>query len=179
MKESIQNLQHFPLFINYFLIFDNFDFSFWDQLIRRKTFYRFPEQVAVGDFWLMLWKWYVEISLHSFINSQTVLSLGHLFQSFDLIALEFFLHIKGWVLPQACFCWRENLKFYQLVFYKFLKAGFDNWRTSRTYVRLLSLVYAWLRTCVSWHVRSFFPYDISKFSRFFWLFFSGSGSLKT
>ena len=63
--------------------------------------------------------------------------------------------------------------------FKVLKAGFDNWRTSRTYVRLLSLVYAWLRTCVSWHVRSFFPYDISKFSRFFWLFFSGSGSLKT
>ena len=49
----------------------------------------------------------------------------------------------------------------------------------RTYVRLLLLVYAWLRTCVSWHVRSFFPYNISKFSRFFWLFFSGSGSLKT
>ena len=44
---------------------------------------------------------------------------------------------------------------------------FDNWRTSRTYVRLLLLAYAWFRTCVRWHVRSFIPYDFLKFSIFF------------
>ena len=46
-------------------------------------------------------------------------------------------------------------------------AGFNNWCTSRTFVRLLLLAYAWFWTCICWHVRSFFPCDFSKFSKFF------------
>ena len=46
-------------------------------------------------------------------------------------------------------------------------AGFDNSRTSRTYVRLILLAYAWFCTCVRWHVHSFFPYDFVKFLQFF------------
>ena len=45
-----------------------------------------------------------------------------------------------------------------------LLSGFDSWRTSRTYVRLLLLAYALFWTCVRWHVRSFFPYDFQNFS---------------
>ena len=48
------------------------------------------------------------------------------------------------------------------------KLGFDNLSTSRTYVGLLLLAYARFWTCVRSHVRSFFPYDFLKFSKFFW-----------
>ena len=179
LERKYSKLATFPSLYQLFSHFRQFWFFLLRSTYQKKNILPFSRTSCCWGLLINVMKVIIEISLHSFIYSQTVLSLGNLFQSFDLIALECFLLIKGWVLPQACFCWRGNLKFYQLVFYKFLKAGFDNWRTSRTYVRLLSLVYAWLRTCVSWHVRSFFPYDISKFSRFFWLFFSGSGSLKT
>ena len=40
--------------------------------------------------------------------------------------------------------------------YSKLQFMFDNLCTSRTYVSLLLLAYAWFWTCVPWHVRSFF-----------------------
>ena len=43
-------------------------------------------------------------------------------------------------------------------------SGFDNSRTSCTYVRLLLLAYAWFWTCARSHVRSLFPYDFQTFS---------------
>ena len=45
-------------------------------------------------------------------------------------------------------------------------SGFNNWHMSRTYARLLLMAYAWFWTCVRWHLRSFFPYDFLKFSKF-------------
>ena len=45
-------------------------------------------------------------------------------------------------------------------------ARLDNWRTSRAYVRLLFLAYAWFWTCICWHARPFFPYAFKKFQNF-------------
>ena len=53
----------------------------------------------------------------------------------------------------------------------YVSTGFDNWRTSRTYVRLILLAYAWYLTCVRWHVRSFFSYNFLKFSEILWFLF--------
>ena len=54
------------------------------------------------------------------------------------------------------------------------KPGFENWRTSRTYVLLLLLAYAWFWTCVRWYLHQFLPNNLflpNKFSKFFWFLF--------
>ena len=49
-------------------------------------------------------------------------------------------------------------------------SGFDNCHTSRTYVRLLLLAYAWFWTCVRWGVRSFFLLWFIKIFKIFELY---------
>ena len=52
--------------------------------------------------------------------------------------------------------------------HKAIVSGFDNWCTPRTYVHPTSLAYAQFWTGVRWHVSQFSPYDLLKFSKFFW-----------
>ena len=49
-------------------------------------------------------------------------------------------------------------------------AGFDNWCTSRKYLRLPLLAYAWFWTWVHWHVRSFFSLWFFKVLKIFLVF---------